>query len=93
MQIPNGIWTFTRSVAGEAVTIKRPTAVRTAFDRLHNQASEVMILFIGQNGGYTDLTDLIRMHQQMISTSRERNIWCWAFRLERKASVQNMKSR
>ena len=63
----NGIWTFTRSVAGEAVTIKRPTAVRTAFDRLHNQASEVMILFIGQNGGYTDLTDLIRMHQQMIS--------------------------
>ena len=53
----NGIWTFTRSVAGEAVTIKRPTAVRTAFDRLHNQPSEVMILFIGQNGGYTDLTD------------------------------------
>ena len=63
----NGIWTFTRSVAGEAVTIKRPTAVRTAFDRLHNQPSEVMILFIGQNGGYADLTDLIRMHQQMIS--------------------------
>lgn len=63
----NGIWTFARSVAGEAVTIKRPTAVRTAFDRLHNQPSEVMILFIGQNGGYADLTDLIRMHQQMIS--------------------------
>lgn len=63
----NGIWTFTRSVAGEAVTIKRPTAVRTGFDRLHNQPSEVMILFIGQNGGYADLTDLIRMHQQMIS--------------------------
>ncbi len=63
----NGIWTFTRLVAGEAVTIKRPTAIRTAFDRLHNQASEVMILFIGQNGGYTDLADLIRMHQQMIS--------------------------
>ena len=63
----NGIWTFTRSVAGEAVTIKRPTAIRTAFDRLHNQPSEVMILFIGQNGGYVDLTDLIRMHQQMIS--------------------------
>ena len=40
----NGIWTFTRSAAGEAVTIKRPTAVRTAFDRLHNQPSEVMIL-------------------------------------------------
>lgn len=63
----NGIWTFTRSVAGEAVTIKRPTAIRTAFDRLHNQPSEVMILFIGQNGGYTDIADLIRMHQQMIS--------------------------
>lgn len=63
----NGIWMFTRSAAGEAVTIKRPTAVRTAFDRLHNQPSEVMILFIGQNGGYADLTDLIRMHQQMIS--------------------------
>lgn len=62
----NGIWTFTRSAAGEAVTIKRPTAIRTAFDRQHNKANEVMVIFIGQNGGYADLDDLIRMHRQMI---------------------------
>ena len=61
-----GIWTFTRSEAGEEVAITRPTAIRTAFDRERNGKSEIMVIFIGQNGGYTDIDDLIRTHRLMI---------------------------
>lgn len=61
-----GIWTFTRSEAGEEVVITRPTAIRTAFDRERNGKSEIMVIFIGQNGGYTDIDDLIRTHRLMI---------------------------
>lgn len=61
-----GMWTFTRLEAGEKVAITRPTAIRTAFDRERNGKSEIMVIFIGQNGGYTDIQDLIRMHRLMI---------------------------
>lgn len=61
-----GIWTFTRTMAGEEVKLTRPTAIRTAFDRNRNGKNEIMVIFIGQNGGYSDLDDLIRMHQRMI---------------------------
>ena len=61
-----GIWTFTRSEAGEEFRITRPTAIRTAFDRERNGMDEIMIIFIGQNGGYKDIADLIRMHRMMI---------------------------
>ena len=60
------MWTFTRSETGEKVAITRPTAIRTAFDRERNGKSEIMVIFIGQNGGYTDIQDLIRMHRMMI---------------------------
>ena len=62
----NGIWTFTRNASGTAVKINRPTAIRTDFDRNHNKQSELMVLFIGQNGGYADMYDLVRMHRLMI---------------------------
>lgn len=62
----NGIWTFTRNAVGDAVKIERPTAIRTDFDRNHNKQSELMVLFIGQNGGYADMDDLVRMHRLMI---------------------------
>lgn len=61
-----GIWTFTRSEAGEELRITRPTAIRTAFDRERNGSDEIMVIFIGQNGGYKDIADLIRMHRMMI---------------------------
>ena len=61
-----GIWTFTRSEPGEELHITRPTAIRTAFDRERNGPDEIMVIFIGQNGGYKDIADLIRMHRMMI---------------------------
>jgi len=64
---PNGTWTFTRSEAGDAVVIDRPTAIRTHFDRTHNVKGEIMIIFMGQNGGYdNNLDTLVSMHRKMI---------------------------
>lgn len=60
----NGIWTFTRAEAGSEVVIDRPTALRTDFDVNHNK--DIMIIFIGQNGGYDDVQDLINMHKLII---------------------------
>ena len=64
-----GTWTFTRSEAGEAVKITRPTAIRTDFD-INRNAPEVMIIFMGQNGGYSSNEDLINQHRLMIEHSK-----------------------
>lgn len=68
-----GVWTFTRSKAGEAVTLKRPTAMRTNFDHVRN-APHLMVIYMGQNGGYTDLDDLVRMHRLMIEHAHAKNV-------------------
>ena len=60
-----GTWTFTRSNAGNETVIDRPTAIRTAFDRTHNRANEIMIIFMGQNG-VDSIDDLVLMHHKMI---------------------------
>jgi hypothetical protein len=62
----NGTWTFTRATAGEEIVINRPTAIRTNFDINHNSKNELMIIFMGQNGGWNDSADLIHQHKLMI---------------------------
>lgn len=68
-----GTWTFTRSVAGDAVVIDRPTAIRTEFDRNKN-APYLMIIFIGQNGGWANNAELIRQHRLMIEHAHAENV-------------------
>ena len=58
-----GTWTFTRSVAGSEVVIDRPTAMTTGYDR--NRNNGIMIVFMGQNGGWADDDDLVNMHKLM----------------------------
>ena len=58
-----GTWTFTRSVAGSEVVIDRPTAMTTGYDR--NRNNGIMIVFMGQNGGWADDDDLVTMHKLM----------------------------
>lgn len=67
---PNGEWFFKRSKAGQEVVINRPTAIRTKQDILYNKPENVVILFIGQNGGYANIDDLIQQHRLMITHSR-----------------------
>lgn len=61
-----GEWTFTRCTPGDEIVIDRPTAIRTYFDCIHNSADEIMIIFMGQNGGWQDVESLIDMHRKMI---------------------------
>lgn len=68
-----GTWTFTRKEAGEAVTINRPTAMTTAYDREKN-APWLMVVFMGQNDGNFDNETLIRKHKQMIQHSDAKNV-------------------
>lgn len=69
----NGTWTFTRSEAGGELLIDRPTAITTDFDREKN-APYLMVIFMGQNGGYTDTDDLIWQHKKMIEHARAENV-------------------
>lgn len=62
-----GDWVFSRSVAGSEVVINRPTMVRTEFDRLYN--SGIQVVFIGQNGGYSDVADLVWQNRKMLEHS------------------------
>lgn len=69
----SGVWTFTRKEEGEAVTIDRPTAMTTAYDREKN-APYLMIIFMGQNGGYDSNEDLVNMHRQMIDHANAQHV-------------------
>lgn len=62
----NGTWTFTRNKPGNLLTIERPTALVTNFDRIHNESNEIMIIFMGANGGYGNIANLVEMHKKMI---------------------------
>lgn len=68
----SGTWTFTRSEAGEEIVIDRPTAIRTDFD-MNRNAPYLSVIFIGQNGGYNDLDDLVRQHRLMIEHSQAKH--------------------
>lgn len=72
---PNGTWTFTRSEAGEAVTLTRPTAMRTDFDRNRN-SPHLMVIFMGTNDGNppSSIDALIDKHRQMINHANARHV-------------------
>lgn len=69
----NGTWTFSRESAGDEVIIKRPTAIRTDFD-INRNAPYLMVIFIGQNGGYDNVDDLIHWHRLMINHANADNV-------------------
>lgn len=69
----SGTWTFTRSVAGEAVSINRPTALTTAYDREKN-APHLMVIFMGQNKGYNSDEELVDLHRLMIDHAKAKHV-------------------
>ena len=74
----NGSWLFTRNVEGDAITIDRPTALRTNFDRNRN-SPYLMIIFMGQNGGYTSNEELVWQHQRMIDHAQAEHVLVLGF--------------
>lgn len=86
----NGTWTFTRSTAGSEVTIDRPTAMTTNFDRTYNNP-HLMVIFIGQNGWYSDLDDLVRQHRLMIDHAKAKHyivLWLSSGSAEQRADYE-----
>lgn len=71
----NGVWTFTRSTEGEAINITRPTAIRTAYDRNHNNPY-LMIIFMGTNDGnpHPNPSELLRKHKMMINHANAKHV-------------------
>lgn len=69
----NGVWKFTRAIMGVDTVINRPTAIRTNYD-INKNSPLVMIIFMGQNGGYTNIRDLIKQHKLMIEHSNAQEI-------------------
>lgn len=69
----SGTWTFTRSKAGEAVTINRPTAMTTAFDREKN-SPHLMVVFMGQNDGNFNVDELVNNHRLMINHAKAKHV-------------------
>ena len=68
----SGTWTFTRSKVGEEVTINRPTALVTAYDREKN-SPYLMVIFMGQNGGYDSNEELVNLHHLMINHAKAKH--------------------
>lgn len=65
-----GVWTFTRSVAGEEVNITRPAHLTTYADRTYNNnTNNVHIFFVGTNDGVFDVDEMIDKIRLMIDHS------------------------
>ena len=71
----SGTWVFKRSTAGDSsITINRPTVLRTNYDMNRNNPY-LMIIFIGQNGGWdNDLDTLVRQHRLMIEHANAEHV-------------------
>ena len=69
----SGIWTFTRSTAGEEVVINRPTQLTTYADRAYNNThyrNNIHVFFVGTNDGAFDVDDMIAKIRLMIEHAK-----------------------
>lgn len=62
----SGVWTFTRSVAGSAVTINRPTQLTTFADHEYNNGHDIHVFFVGTNDGAFNVDEMIDKIRLMI---------------------------
>lgn len=67
-----GFWQFTRLEKGIDILIDKPTPLRTDFD-LNKNKPYLQVIFMGQNGGYSDLSELIIQHKKIINHSKAQN--------------------
>lgn len=66
----SGVWTFTRAVAGSAVTINRPTQLTTFADREYNNGHDIHVFFVGTNDGVFNVDEMIDKIRLMIDHSK-----------------------
>lgn len=61
----DAVFYFERLEKGKEVQINKPTPIIT--NGSINRKNDITIIFIGQNGGYTDIDDLVAQQKSMIS--------------------------
>jgi lysophospholipase L1-like esterase len=61
---------FQRTNPGSEVVVDRPTPIIT--DNHINRRDDIMVIFIGQNGGYSDDNELINQIRSMVDFSRNK---------------------
>lgn len=62
---------FTRFNSGEPVKVEKGTVIRSAASTSYEDY--ILVLFIGQNGGYDNVEELIEQQQAMIDNQKENN--------------------
>ena len=64
---------FTRSEAGDAKTIDRDASLVTYGDTKYN-SPYLMVIFMGQNGGWSNVSELIDQHKKMIAHANAKHV-------------------
>jgi len=64
LNLTDGKYLFRRSVPGDAVQVTRPEAISTKAMREYRDC--ILCIFMGQNGGYSDIDNLINQHKYAI---------------------------
>ena len=52
------------------MTIDRPTAIRTAYDRLYNDSVNIPVIFMGTNDGEFNVDTMVNQHRLMLSHAK-----------------------
>jgi len=64
LSVSNGVYSFTRSTSGSTVDIDRPSAIIT--NAMRNNRDDIVVMWLGQNDGTNDATNIIRLEQLMV---------------------------
>lgn len=73
LSLSNDKYYFTRGEAGDAVVVDRPSTIKTNGDKSYN-SPYLLIIFMGQNGGFSNLDELVAMHRLMIAHSQAEHV-------------------
>jgi hypothetical protein len=68
-----GYWAFAPNAKGMGKTIKRPTAIRTAFDINHNNPY-LMVIYIGMNAPVSPADEFVQYHKLMIQHANAKHV-------------------
>lgn len=64
LSVSGGVYTFTRLVSGSEVSVSRPSALIT--NAMKENRNDIVIIWMGQNDGVNDATEIIRLEKLMV---------------------------
>ena len=83
-------YTFIRLETGDSVEVNRPTRIITKAMKELNNSNNVMIIWVGQNGGYnSDVNELIYQINQMIKLNKTKKYLIIGLTTANKTSIND----